>query len=80
MHCLMWIKKVVTQSFLNGLNLAIQTATNGLGATFVPTAHLFEANNYLVPNPIFNIHPNEAGYVAIAGNLMGEIRQVISKG
>jgi lysophospholipase L1-like esterase len=67
-----YVDKNVVAPLLYGLNLAIQTPTDGLGAYFVPTAHLFEANNYLVPNS-YNIHPNEAGYTAIAGAFLGEI-------
>ncbi len=69
-NALPYVDKEVVTKLLYGLNLAIQTATNGLGATFVPTAHLFDATNYL-PNP-YNIHPNDAGYAAISGAFMGK--------
>ena len=76
-NALPYLDKSMIAPLLNGLNLVIQTPANGLGATFIPTAHLFDANNYL-PNP-YNIHPNEAGYAAIAGAFMGEIGKSFPK-
>ena len=76
-NALPYVDKRVVTTLLHGLNLAIQTPTNELGATFVPTAHLFDATNYL-PDPC-NIHPNDAGYAAIAGAFMGEIGKSFPK-
>jgi len=57
---------------INGLNAALQGAA-GTMATFVPTFDLFDGNyeTYL-PNQN-NIHPNEAGYRAIAGRFVETI-------
>ena len=76
MHCLIWTKTTIGNASNYGLNIAIEMPTSGFGATFIPTAHLFEENNYLVPNPQ-NIHPNEAGYAAISGAFMSRNKQVI---
>jgi lysophospholipase L1-like esterase len=73
-----YVDKDVVAPLLDGLNLAIKTPTDVFEATFVPTAHLFDANNYLVPNP-YNIHPNEAGYAAISGEFMKEISKSYPK-
>ena len=77
-NALPYLDKNTIAPLLNGLNVAIQTPTIGLGATFIPTAYLFEENNYLVPNPK-NIHPNEAGYAAISGAFMLEISKSYPK-
>ena len=77
-NALPYVDTTVTAPLLQGLNTAIQVPTGMAGATFIPTAHLFEENNYLVPNP-YNIHPNEAGYAAISGVFMGEIGKSFPK-
>ena len=64
----------VTIPILLGINEAIEIPAQFSGATYVPTFQLFEGNKekYL-PNPL-DIHPNEAGYRALADGFMKEIR------
>lgn len=70
-NALPYLEEVVTQPLLAGLNEALKVPTGVAGAIYIPTAYLFEANNFL-PNP-FNIHPNEAGYEAIANAFIEQI-------
>jgi GDSL-like Lipase/Acylhydrolase. len=55
------------------LNSRIQSAIIPFQASYIPTFHLFEGKygEYL-PNPN-DIHPNEAGYEAIAGAFLAEM-------
>ncbi|MCR2822249.1 SGNH/GDSL hydrolase family protein [Lederbergia panacisoli] len=64
---------------LTGLNNALKVPTDTVGATFVPTFHLFEGKyqTYL-PNPT-NIHPSVEGYRALANGFMAEISKSFPK-
>lgn len=61
---------------LDGLNDAIEKVSNVFEATFIPTFEIFEGNyEEFLPNP-HNIHPNEAGYRALANGFMAEMIKV----
>lgn len=67
-----------TVPLIHGLNSAIKTAADATGVTFVPTFGKFEGNyeSYL-PNPQ-DIHPSDAGYVAIADAFIAEIAKTFT--
>ncbi len=63
----------ITDPLLGGLNQVIQLPTNQFQATFVPTSSFFNNlyDEYLDNQP--NIHPNEAGYRALADAFIEKI-------
>ncbi|MEI3607776.1 GDSL-type esterase/lipase family protein [Pseudogracilibacillus sp. SE30717A] len=73
-NALPFLEPIITGPLLGGLNEAIQTPTTHFKATFVPTESFFTGhyNDYLDNQP--NIHPNEAGYRALADAFIEKIR------
>lgn len=74
-NALPYLDEALTKELLAGLNKAIQLPTESMDGIFVPTAHLFDGkyDEYLDNQP--DIHPNEAGYRAIANAFMQKINE-----